>query len=299
MINEKYFIARIRGNLNNKKLIDFFNYNAVAKAKTSYLIDSNSTFVNGEVALRDTIIKQNDYIMIDISNYESLDYEPSLRKLEVLYEDDYILIVNKPSGIIVYSSDKTNNDTLANSVAGYYKEKNLDLTIRHAHRLDIDTTGCLLYAKDLITHSKLSDMFSKNEIEKYYYAITEGLILKGGVLNYAIGKDRHINGKMIAYKNGQPAKTIYEVIDSNSTMSLVKVKLETGRTHQIRVHFSTILHPLYGDKMYGAITTSRVMLHCSSLKFVHPITGKKIDITANLPNDFRNILKANNLSCKK
>lgn len=296
---EKYFIARIRGNLNNKTVRDFFLANSLSKPKINYLISNNCTFINGEVATYNTIIKQNDYIMVDISNYEKLDYSPVNKKLEILYEDDYLLIVNKPKETIIYSDDKTKNDTLANIIAGYYTQKELDLTIRHCHRLDADTTGCLIYAKDLITHSAISNMFEKNQIEKYYYAIIEGMLLNDGTINLAIGKDRHINGKMIAYKNGLPALTKYQVLDSSKTASLVKVKIETGRTHQIRVHFSTLLHPLYGDTLYGAITKSRVMLHCQSLKFVHPITGKKIEIKCNIPSDFRQILKANNLSCKE
>lgn len=295
---EKYFIARIRGNLHNKTVRDFFLSNFVSKQKMNYLVSNNATFINGEVATYDTVIKQNDYIMIDISKYESLNYKPINQKIDILYEDDYILVINKPSKMIVYSDDQNNTNTVANLIAGYFKQNDLDLTVRHCHRLDTDTTGCLLYAKDLITHSAISNMFEKNQIEKWYFAIVEGMLLKSGTINYAIGKNRHINGKMIAYKNGQPSLTTYEVIDHSNTATLVKAKIETGRTHQIRVHFSTILHPLYGDTLYGAITSSRVMLHCHSLKFVHPITGKKIEIKCNVPSDFRQILKSNDLSCK-
>lgn len=297
--NEKFFMMRIRGNLHYKTLKDLFNSFSVAKAKVNYLINNNCCYVNGEVANFDTILKQNDYLMIDISNYESLDYLPEEYKIDIIYEDEYLLIINKPSGYIIYPDDKTKTQTIANMIAYYYQSHGLDLTIRHCHRLDTQTTGCLVFAKDLITQSAMDKLFQTHQIQKNYLAIVEGMMHGKGKINASIGKDRHNSGKMIVNQNGMNALTLYEVISSNKTASLLNVQIMTGRTHQIRVHLSSILHPLYGDTLYGAITQSDIMLHCYTLEFIHPILGKKISVKASIPYEFNKILKQEKLTLNK
>ncbi len=294
-IDEKYFYMRVRGNLHYKKLIDFFKEFNVAKAKMNYLVTNNCCFVNGEVATLDTIIKQNDYLMIEISNYEKLDFIPEEKKLDILYEDDYLLVINKPSGYIIYPDDKSKKNTIANFVANYYKQNNLDISVRHCHRLDNNTTGCLVYAKDIITQSIVDNMFQKHQIEKNYLAIVEGMMHGKGKINALIAKDRHISGKMIVHPKGMNALTYYEVLSTSQTSSLVKLNIKTGRTHQIRVHMSSLLHPLYGDKLYGSINDSSIMLHCYTLEFTHPILGKKLNIKAPIPYEFNKILKQEKL----
>lgn len=295
--NEHYFLMRIRGNLHHRKLNDFFKLMNLSKAKIQYLIKNNCCFVNGELSDETKVLNQNDYLMIDITNFEKIDYSPVESKLDILYEDDYLLIINKPSGHIIYSNDS--KTTIANYIANYYHKIELNSTIRHCHRLDTDTTGCLVYAKDIITHSAMSKMFEENKIKKTYLAISEGIIVKDGIIATPIGKDRHTNGKMIVYNKGQNAKTTYKVLSNNHNTSLLSVEIETGRTHQIRVHLSSILHPLYGDKLYGAVTDSRVMLHCYRLNFVHPILGTRLEITSKIPQDFNKVLKKEGLSCDK
>lgn len=296
--NEKYFYMRVRGNLNYKSLKDFFALFNVAKTKMNYLIANNCCFINGEVATYDSILKQNDYLMIDITKYESLDYLPINKQIQILYEDDYLLIINKPCGYIIYPDDKTKTNTIANFVAHYYQTKQMDITIRHCHRLDNNTTGCLIFAKDLITHSIIDKMFANHQIEKTYLAIVEGMMHGKGTINKPISKDRHINGKMIIHPNGLNALTSYEVISTSQKASLLSIKIQTGRTHQIRVHMSSLLHPLYGDKLYGAVTDSHIMLHCLSLKFNHPILGKKVYIKAPVSQEFNEILKKESLTVK-
>lgn len=297
--NEKYFMMRIRGDFHYKTLNDLFKSFNLAKNKINYLIQNNCCYLNGDIATLDTIIKQNDYLMIDISNFEQLDYIPEDKKLEILYEDDYLLIINKPSGYIIYPDDKNKTSTVANFVANYYQKNNIDATIRHCHRLDIQTTGCLVYAKDLITQSAMQKMFENHNIEKNYLAIVEGMFFGKGKISTPIGKDRHTNGKMVTHNNGQPALTFYEVLDSNKRTSLLKVNIKTGRTHQIRVHLSSILHPIYGDKLYGSINESDIMLHCYTLEFNHPILGKKINVKAPISFNFNKLLKEENLKINK
>ena len=297
--NEKYFMMRIRGDFHYKTLNELFKAFNLAKAKINYIIQNNCCYLNGEIASLDTILKQNDYLMIDISNFEKLDYIAEENKLDILYEDDYLLIVNKPSGYIIYPDTKTKTSTMANFVANYYQKNNIDVTIRHCHRLDMQTTGCLVYAKDLITQSAMEKLFETHQIEKNYLTIVEGLFFGKGKISTPIGKDRHINGKMVTHSNGQPALTLYEVIDSNQRTSLLKVNIKTGRTHQIRVHLSSILHPIYGDKLYGSINDSDIMLHCHTLEFNHPILGKKVSVKAPLSYKFNRLLKQENLKINK
>ena len=293
---EKYFNMRVRGNQHYKTLKEVFNEFGVAKAKMNYLISNNCCYLNGEIATYDTSLKQNDYLMVDISNYEKLDYLPDDKKIDILYEDEYLLIVNKPSGYIIYPDDKNKSSTMANFIANYYFNNGIDITIRHCHRLDTQTTGCLVYAKDLITQSAMEKLFSNHLIEKNYLAIVEGMMYGKGKIDSSISKDRHISGKMITHPNGLNALTYYEVLSNSQTSSLVKVNIKTGRTHQIRVHMASILHPLFGDTLYGAITKTNIMLHCYTLEFIHPILGKKLSIKAPIPYEFNKIMKQEKLN---
>ncbi len=298
-LEEQYFKMKIRHNLANKTLDDFFNLFNVAKAKKTYLINNNCCYINDQLASYQTKLNAGDYLMIDVSNYEKNEYLGYDYFLDILYEDDYLLIVNKPSNFIIYPDNLTKNNTMANIIANYYQTKHLNLTIRHCHRLDMETTGCLIYAKDLFTQSAMENQFAKRKIDKTYLAIVEGKLTGNGSIVSSIGKNRHVNGKMVVKKDGPLYHTKYESICCNQKTSLIKVKIEEGKTHQIRVHLASILHPLYGDKLYNATTNSRVMLHCYKMTFMHPILGKKLTIVAKVPQDFQEILKKEKLICIK
>lgn len=298
--NERYFVMKIRKNLDYQTLEKFFQGVSLAKNKINYLFTHNCCYLNGELASKHSILRYNDYLMVDISNFEHLDYLPLDYNLKILYEDDYLLIVNKPSGYIIYPDNKEKNGTMANMIAAYYQKKQMNCTIRHCHRLDMDTTGCLIYAKDLITQSAMEQLFEENKFLKNYLAIVEGNVVKDRVISTPIAKDRHHNSKMIVSRNGGKwAKTICKVISHNQNFSLLKIRIESGRTHQIRVHLSSIHHPIYGDELYGAKIKTRMMLHCYQITFVHPILGKKIDIKAPIYNDFKEVIKKEKLTCEK
>lgn len=296
MNDERYFIMRIRANYNKYTVGAVLKKLNLSKPKINYIFANNCCYVNGTNETIDKVLLTNDYLMIDISNFEKKEQKVFDYKLDILYEDDYLLIINKPTGFIIYSDD-ANKNTIDNMIANYYQQIDLFASVRHCHRLDTETTGCLIYAKDMITHSAISKMFEDGTVKKNYLAIVEGIINKDGSINTSIGKDRHISGKMVIYRNGQYAKTNYKVVSKSDKATLLDVAIETGRTHQIRVHLSSILHPLYGDSLYGAVTTSRVMLHCHKLNFVHPILGTRLEITAPLPHDFRSVLKKERLTC--
>ena len=270
----EYFRFKI---LNNTTINKALSGLGLGLHKINHLINTNKV-KKGSIVLRsEEEVFKDDNITIDITEYEKNDYEPTYYDLNILYEDDYFLIVDKPYDVLIYD-DKSNN-TLANYIRYYYMTNNINRSIRHVHRLDKETTGCILYAKDAITHSALSQMLERNEITRKYHAVVQGKIKTKGVFDNPIGKDRHVKNKMIVYKNGQYATTNYKLLkyDEKNDQSLVEIKLDTGRTHQIRVHFSYNKHPLIGDKIYNPnYNNEKLQLVSYSIELIHPITGKRI-----------------------
>lgn len=293
--NESYFNMKIRNNLNHQTIQAFFKLFNVAKNKQQYLMSNHNIYLNGEVINQDTTFQTGDYLTIETTKFELESYKPLSFKLQILYEDEYLLIVNKPAGFIIYPDDNQKTGTMANIISAYYNEHHINASIRHCHRLDFDTTGCLIYAKDMFTESAMNNLFQKQLIDKTYVAIVEGKTRPKMKIASAIGTDRHINGKMVVKKTGKVVKTNFETISSNPKNSYLKIKIKGGKTHQIRVHLASVLHPLYGDTLYGANTSDRVMLHCSEIKFVHPVLGKKVEVKAPLFPDFKKVLKDLNL----
>ena len=279
-----FFVAKMIDD-NTLTFKDYLVLNGLSIDKIKYLLNNKCCYVNGNNVDENYLLKNNDSICIDTSFYDEIDYLPTEYKLDILYEDDYLLIVNKPSKCIIYDTDKLN--TMANYIAYYYMINDLNYKVRHVHRLDYDTSGCLVYAKDIITHASLNKMIEDGSFKRYYLAVVENrMAKKEGLIDLSIGKDRHINGKMVVSKNGKKAITHYKVLEETSKYSIVSLKLDTGRTHQIRVHMSAIKHPLFGDSLYGSkIKKDRVLLHSHIVEFIHPITKKKILIECPKPKD--------------
>lgn len=217
---------------------------------------------------------------------ESIDILPVEGKLDVLFEDDYILVVNKPPSMPVHPVKQHQSDTLANIVAYYIKLKNKEFTFRAINRLDKDTSGIVFIAKDRYTANAVKFLLNKT-----YYAICEGKITINGTIDKPI--KLKVDSKMVREiaADGQNAVTHYKVIKSDDNFSLLEIILETGRTHQIRCHMSSIGYPLVGDDLYGGHLDEmpRQALHCGKLNFVHPITKEEIEIYAPMPNDMETI----------
>lgn len=272
-------------------LVEWMKSFNLGKNKINYLIDNSCVVINGEIIKnRSYELKVDDLIIIDTSMYDGIDYPPYRYNLKVLYEDDYILAVYKPAGFIIYPEEKQKAASMANIVAYYYEKTNQDYAVRHCHRLDADTTGVLIFAKDIFTHAKLSFLFEHHQIKKEYYCMCEGVVDKNGVIEAPIGRNRHDSKKMMISDSGDYAKTIYNLVEVVNNISLVKVEIKTGRTHQIRVHMASIKHPIVGDELYGSkILGSRVLLHCTRIGFVHPITKVWVDINSDIPLDFMNV----------
>lgn len=220
--------------------------------------------------------------------------EPDWMDMNILFEDEFMLIVNKPMGIEVHPSAHGQKGTLANAVAAYYEMTGKPCKVRPVHRLDKDTTGPVIFAKNEFANLVLEKAMKEKQVERLYTAIAEGRIeTHKGVIDAPIGQDRLHSTRRRVSETGETAVTHYEVADRLPGHTLVRLRLETGRTHQIRVHLSHIGHPIAGDGMYGGGRKfiSRQALHGEKLVCFHPWTGEKINVRAPLPDDMQRMLE--------
>lgn len=244
--------------------------------------------VNGIPVFSNYVVSTGDNILVKI-DFEETDYiTPEEMNLNILYEDEYILAVNKPAGIVVHPSSNHLNGTLANGVKHYL---NNSKKIRPINRLDRDTSGIVLFAKNEYIQEL---MITTTKIKKEYIAITDGILLeKFGVIDLPIARKTGSIMLREVSEEGQKAVTYYEVIkEIQEKYSLIKLELGTGRTHQIRVHLSFLEAPILGDTLYGKQTNliARQALHAYKLSFIHPITQEKIEISSQMPKDILKLL---------
>lgn len=266
------------------------------------------TFIkNGDVLVNDTkvktgyALKESDIITANELEVKS-DIEYNLEKvnmnLEILYEDDDVLVINKPKGLVVHPANSYEGDTLVNGLL--YQIDRLS-TINGAtrpgiiHRIDKDTSGLLLIAKSNEAHVILAKDISEHKVDRNYYAICYGTFEgKTGTINMPISRDESNRLRMAVNEGGKNAVTHFEVMEQYLNHSLLKVQLETGRTHQIRVHLSEISHPILGDEVYGprkVFGKTGQYLHAYKLVFIHPITKKEVTFETSLPNYFKDVIE--------
>ncbi|MEF2243362.1 RluA family pseudouridine synthase [Paenibacillus sp. IITD108] len=208
-------------------------------------------------------------------------------QIEVLYEDDYCLVLLKPVGMPVHEANERQTAVLDIAAAQYAMSGCEEpFPVRHIHRLDADTSGAVLYSKNDLAQYRLDEAMRSNQVERYYIAAVHGVLKKNsGVIKLPIGKDRHISGKRRVAQGGEMAVTHYQCLARGSDCSLAALQLETGRTHQIRVHMSDMGHPLIGDSLYGGVgNLGHQALHAERLIFPHPITGRRINVEAPWPD---------------
>ncbi|WP_318505414.1 RluA family pseudouridine synthase [Bacillus sp. T3] len=240
--------------------------------------------INGDHAIWSKPLCLGDIIQIKFFSDEEFGVIPSYIDIDILFEDDHLLVVNKPSGLDTHPNEPGQSNTLANAVAFYLQSKGEFRKVIHIHRLDKDTTGAVLFAKHGFVGSILDRMLEERKIQRTYLALVSGLIKKKrGTINEPIGRDRHHPTKRRVSPTGQKAVTHYQVLKifPKTNCSLIQCSLETGRTHQIRVHLSSIGFPLIGDHLYGEKTTlTRQALHAAKLAFVHPFTAEKVECHA-------------------
>lgn len=212
--------------------------------------------------------------------------EPQQADFEIIYEDDDLLVINKPAGLAMHPTHNHQGDTLANAVAYYLQQKGEDAVFRVAGRLDKGTSGLVVCALHKLAASKLAAAS-----EKEYIAIVQGNYTGRGTINAPIIRPDPMKTLRAVGEGGEEAVTHWQAIATNGTLSLLKIQLETGRTHQIRVHFASLGTPLAGDEMYGGSTEKigRHALHCAKLRIIHPITNEALIFTAPLPPDMQTL----------
>lgn len=246
-------------------------------------------------------VKVGDRISVRIADqkppgaFPPMYVEPQESPVPVLFEDQLFLVVNKPAGMAVHPTNPSQTGTLVQQLAGYLEAKGA--TPHAVHRLDKETTGTVLIAKSSYAHQLADKLLRANEVHREYLAIVTGELteVKGvkATINQPIARDPNHPTKRRVHPNGDPAITHYEVLESNETGSFVQIELETGRTHQIRVHFGWLGHPLLGDTLYGGKKSGfhRAALHASKLAFTHPVTHELVSVLAPLPSDFQNYIQ--------
>lgn len=269
------------------------------RAYVQKIIVENRVEILGNSKIKNSMkLKGDEKIKISIPEDCMLNIEAENLPLNVIREDKDMIIINKTPGMIVHPAQGHTTGTLVNAILYHVKDlSGINGIIRPGivHRLDKDTSGVIIIAKNDKSHLKLSDMFKERQIEKTYICIVKGIFsAKVGRVETLIGRDPVFRKKMaVVEENGKNAITNYEVIDESGNFSLVKVRIETGRTHQIRVHMKFLNHPIIGDSVYGNESEygKRQMLHAYNLKFNHPIEEQKMDIYAEIPEDFNESIR--------
>ena len=262
----------------------------LSRSKIQKLIKEEKILVNNKKVNSSYLVKENDEITIN----DDLDYEVNIEPedipLDIVYEDDDLLIINKPSGMVVHPAPGHYTNTLVNALLYRFNLTSGEKTRPGiVHRLDKDTSGLMLVAKNEETHEKLSKMIASKEVERHYLAIVEGVINhETGTIDAPIGRDPNDRQKMkVTDINSKEAVTHFKVLERFKNTTLIECILETGRTHQIRVHLAYIKHPVLNDPTYGkAKTEFGQMLHSKSIRLKHPRTGKELFFEIEPPKEF-------------
>ena len=270
------------------------NYFQVSDRLLIKLKHEQKIFVNDTKAYVDMPLNLGDIISIYIDFIEdNSNIVPTYMPLDIVYEDDAFLVVNKSSGVPVHPSMEHFEDSLSNGIKYYFDKIGLKKKIRPVNRLDKDTSGLVIFAKNEYIQECLVKQMQVKEFIKEYIAICAGNLEKrSGIINAPIARKENSIIERCISESGAPAITHYEVIKSYNNYSVVKCILETGRTHQIRVHMAHIGHPLLGDTLYGLPSPliNRQALHAYKITFIHPITKQKLEFTAKIPADFENLI---------
>ncbi len=256
------------------------------KANKIYL-NSLPTYTKKSVTVGDTVS-----VLIDFEEDNS-NIVASNIPLNIIYEDDYLLVLNKPANIAIHPSILHFDNSLSNGVKFYFDKLGLKKKIRIVNRLDRNTSGIVVLAKNEYIQECLIKQMKTNEFKKEYLAIAKGFLeSKSGTLNFPIARKEGSIIERTVSSDGDSAITHYDVVKEFNNLSLVHIVLETGRTHQIRVHFSHIGHPILGDTLYGSPSEliNRQALHSYKLTFIHPVTKKELILESSLPNDIKNII---------
>lgn len=279
----------------------------IARSLAKNLIEEGKVLVNGKETKASYKLKENDKIEVLKYNIKVAEIKPKSIELNIVYEDNDIIIIDKDKDMVVHPGNGNYEDTIVNALMYSHKDNlsGINGVIRPGivHRIDKDTTGIIVVAKNDTAHKILSEQFKAHSINRKYLALVDGIVGKDNLrINLPIGRDPNNRIKMaVTTKNSKEAITNIKVLKRfyKSGYTLVEAKLETGRTHQIRVHMSYIGHPLVGDSVYGKVKNEfdvfGQLLHASLLGFVHPSTNEYVEFNANLHSDFKEVIDKLNM----
>lgn len=272
-----------------------------SRSNIKTVVESDGVFVNGVLRKKSGFeLKEGDEVEFTLPEPKTLDVEPNSEiKLNIVYEDEHFAVINKPQGMVVHpASSYQKNDTLVNALlADLDKLSSINGVIRPGivHRLDKDTSGLIVVAKTDEAHKSLASQIEKKTARRIYFGLCDGNFKEdNGTIDAPIARNKRDRKKMGIDPDGRRAVTHYTVLERFGKYTLVRFELETGRTHQIRVHSSHIHHPIVGDEVYGGSTAlykNGQLLHARQLVLTHPITGERMTFEAELPDYFENVLE--------
>lgn len=283
---------------NGARLDKYISDNSeISRNYASRLAEEGAVTVNGDKAGKKTKLKAGDVIEIEIPEAEELEAKPQNIPIDIVYEDDSVIVVNKPQGMVVHPAPGNPDGTLVNGLLYHCRLSSINGVIRPGivHRIDKDTSGLLIVAKTNEAHESLAAQLKERKAMRKYYCIVNGNIKEdSGTINKPIGRHPIDRKKMAVIEGGREAVTHFNVLERFGQYTLVECVLETGRTHQIRVHMASIGHSIVGDPVYGAkkerFKTNGQLLHAKTIGFEHPVTGKIMEFNSELPPYFNAIL---------
>lgn len=282
----------------NKRIDKYLSENTeYSRSTIQKMIDNGNITVNSKPTKSSYKLELNDIIAIDNNFKEETDILPENIKLDIVYEDDDLMIINKPSGMVVHPGNGNHEHTLVNALLGYTNNlstNNDDIRPGIVHRIDKDTSGLMVVAKNNKCHELLAEAFKNKTINRYYTALVIGeLDTESGIIDAPIGRDPNERKRYTVTKqNSKTAITHFSVIKRYKGYTLLNLKLDTGRTHQIRVHMKYIGYPIYNDPVYTNVkcTSFGQFLHSREIDFNHPITNQHLHFTAPLPKEFQDFI---------